>query len=348
MTAVRASAEWPKGKVLCLSYRSEVLQGNPWDDPCERDLFVYLPHGYSTSVEPYLALWDLAAFTNAGPGHIAWRNHGENIPARLDRLIGEGKLPPLVVIMPDCYTSLGGNQYVNSASVGPYADYLVDELVPYVNSEFNVVDHRSGRGAFGKSSGGYGALWLAMNFPDTWGAVASHAGDVGFELAYRPTFADTCSVLAQYEGDPIQFIRAFWNKNRPTGRDFTVLMNLAMAASYDPDTEQPGKIRLPFDVRTCTLDPERWARWLACDPINMVEQHTDALQRLHGLYIDVGLYDQYNLQYGSRVLKDKLQALGVDVQYEEFDGSHSGTDWRLDHSLPYLASRLKKAMRAAI
>jgi len=348
MPAVRTSADWPRGRVLTLQHRSIALKGNPWDDPFERELPVYLPPGYSEDSEPYIALWDLAAFTNAGPGHIAWRNHGENLPARLDRLIGEGSIPPLVVVMPDCYTSLGGNQYVNSVSVGQYADYLVDELVPFINVEINVVGHRSGRGVFGKSSGGYGALWHAMNYPDTWGAAASHAGDVGFELVYRPAFAETCSVLAQYGGDPVQFIRAFWNKNRPGGRDFTALMTLAMAASYDPDPERPERIRLPFDVHTCTLDPERWAKWLAFDPVELVERHASALKGLHGLFIDVGLQDQYHLQYGSRVLQDKLQNLGIDFHYEEFEGSHSGIDWRLDHSLPYLASVLKKATAVAI
>jgi hypothetical protein len=60
---------------------------------------------------------------------------------RLDRLIGQQAMEPVVVAFPDCYTSLGGNQYVNSASVGRYADYLNEELVPLVSRELNVVDH---------------------------------------------------------------------------------------------------------------------------------------------------------------------------------------------------------------
>jgi len=146
-----------------------VLQDNPWDDPADRDLYLYLPYGYQESGVPYLALWDLAAFTNSGPGHLNWRNHGENLPQRLDRLIAAGSLPPVVVVFPDCYTSLGGNQYVNSPGLGQYADYLVEELVPFVGRRVNVIDGREGRGLFGKSSGGYGALYHAMQYPDTWG-----------------------------------------------------------------------------------------------------------------------------------------------------------------------------------
>jgi enterochelin esterase-like enzyme len=348
MSTVRGTRDWPGGTVVRLDHQSEVLRHNPWNDPSNRPLSVYLPAGYSAAEEPYVALWDLAAFTNAGPGHLNWRSHGESLPERLDRLIARGDMPPVVVVIPDCYTSLGGNQYVNSAAVGQYADYLVDELVPFVSSEINVVDHRDGRALFGKSSGGYGSLFHVMKYSDTWGAAACHSGDVDFNLVYRPAFADACMSLAKYKGDALAFIRAFWKKKRPSGSDFGTLMTLAMAASYDPDVENPQNIRLPFDLRTCKLDEKRWANWLAFDPLNLLEQATDNLKKLHGLYIDVGIYDQYHIQFGSRTLTDRLAELGVDFHYEEFDGSHSGIDWRLDLSLPYLASRLKKAVSAAI
>jgi len=195
MRQLNAGTNWPVGRVVYLHHRSSVLKGNPWQDPIERQFPVYLPAGYDERAEPYVCLWDLAAFTNSGPGHVAWRNHGVTLPERLDRLIGQALMPPVVVVMPDCYTSLGGNQYVNSASIGNYADYLVKELVPFVAVELNVINSASGRGVFGKSSGGYGALYHAMHFPQTWGAAASHAGDVGFDLVFRSTFPDTCLTL---------------------------------------------------------------------------------------------------------------------------------------------------------
>lgn len=347
MGPVRPTADWPRGRVLRLPHRSKCLEDNPWGDPAERELAVYLPHGYREDAKPYPALWDLAAFTNAGPGHLNWRNHGENLPQRLDRLIGSGQMPAVVVVLPDCYTSLGGNQYVNSAGVGRYADYLVQELVPFLASEVNVLPGRSGRAVFGKSSGGYGALYHAMHYPETWGAAASHAGDVDFELVFRPEFPTACSVLATCEGDIDAFLRGFWSRNRPSGHDYTTLMILAMAASYDPDSGVPGRIRLPFDLRTCELDPVRWERWLRFDPLTLVDQHAEALASLHALYLDVGLYDQYNIQYGTRRLADRLSALGVAHRYEEFEGSHSSIDWRLDHSLPWLANALISASEEA-
>ena len=344
MPDVRPQTDWPQGRVIKLAHRSQVLAGNPWNDPTERDVAVYLPHGYDATGPAYVALWDLAAYTNAGPGHLNWRNHGENLPARLDRLIGSGAMAPAVVVIPDCYTSLGGNQYVKSSAVGRYADYLVEELVPFVENEVNVVEDRRGRALFGKSSGGYGALYHAMVYADTWGAAASHAADVGFDLLFRSEFPLACEMLGSLNGDSTTFIRSFWTKNRPNGRDFTVMMLLAMAASYDPDPERPEKIRLPFDLRTCAIDPDSWQAWLDFDPLNLLERHADALHTLHGLFVDVGMYDQYRIQYGTRRFTDRLRELGIPHHYEEFEGTHSAIDWRLDHSLPYLVDALKSAL----
>jgi enterochelin esterase-like enzyme len=348
MPRVRPPTDWPRGTVARLVHRSEVLADNPWGDPAEREIAVYLPPGYSEAGPPSVALWDLAAFTNAGPGHLNWRNHGDNLPSRLDRLIGTGAMPPAVAVIPDCYTSLGGNQYVNSPGVGRYADYLVQELVPFVEAHFNLLRSRDGRALFGKSSGGYGALYHAMHYPETWGAAASHAGDVGFDQLFRGEFPTVCGMLAAHGGDPQAFLEAFWRRNRPAGQDYTTLMILAMAASYDPDPAEPGRIRLPFDLRTCELDPERWRRWLAYDPLSMLEHGVGALRSLHALYIDVGRFDQYHIQYGTRRLVDALAQRNVPHHYEEFDGTHSAIDWRLDYSLPYLAAALKNAVDAAI
>lgn len=343
MVRVRDFPDWPRGTIVRLPHRSRALEGNPWDDPVERELPVYLPPGYDEADGPYLALWDFAAYTNSGPGHLNWRNQGENLVQRLDRLIHEGKLPPVVVPMPDCYTSLGGNQYINSAGVGAYGDYLNEELLPLLSERVAVVDGRDGRGVFGKSSGGYGGLRQAMARPDNWGGVAMHAADCGFDWVYRPELPTACAVLADHGNDPIRFLEVFWRNRKLGGRDFSVLMTLAMAATYDPDEDAPDRIRLPMDLETCELDPRRWARWLDHDPLNLVESHVDELSGVHALYIDVGRRDQYNIQFGTRALARKLEKRGIDHHFEEFEGTHSQMDWRLDTSLPFLARALSEA-----
>jgi hypothetical protein len=148
-------------------------------------------------------------------------------------------------------------------------------------------------------------------------------------------------VLAGHDGDVEGFVRAFWRKQRPTGGDFHALMTLCLAASYSPNPERPLGCELPFDLQTCALDQSVWSRWLSFDPACCALEYSDQLAELSGLWIDTGRRDQYFIHYGTRELHACLESAGLAHHYEEFDGSHSGIDWRYDHSLPWLAQRLK-------
>ena len=330
-----------RGRLEHFRHESLVLQGNELGDPSTRDHPVYLPPGYDDrEAVRYPVLWCLAAYTNAGPGQVAWRNHGETVAQRVDRLIAEGRLPPVIVVFPDCYTSLGGNQYVNSLAIGRYEDFIVDELIPAIDQQYRTIARPQARAVFGKSSGGFGALHLAMSRPGAFSAVASHAGDAAFDLVYQRDFPLACDVLARHDGNLEHFVRTFWRDRKPGGAAFHTLMTLCLAASYSPDPSQPLKLALPFDLRHCKRDDAVWAKWLEFDPVQRVERSAAALAGLAGLWVDAGSRDQYFIHYGTRQLHAALSRCGVDHHHEEFDGTHSGIDWRLDHSLPWLADRL--------
>jgi S-formylglutathione hydrolase FrmB len=270
------------------------------------------------------------------------------------------------VVFPDCFTALGGNQYINSSAIGRYADYLTRELVPFVDRELRTLATRDARGCFGKSSGGYGAIVYAMKYPGTWGAVANHSGDAYFDFVYRSDWPNTLDTLARYrtpalragrvnatalraktapgmdDGRVQRFLEHVWAKERPDGREVHALMNLAMAASYDPDPRAPNGFRLPFDLDTGAIIPSRWRRWLAHDPVHMVAKHRAALKTMRGIWIDCGWRDQYHIHYGTRQLSRALQKAGVKHVYEEFDDTHSGIDYRLERSLPFLTKVLAR------
>ena len=117
-------------------------------------------------------------------------------------------------------------------------------------------------------------------------------------------------------------------------------MLLCMAATYDPNPEVPNGFHLPFDLETGELIPARWRRWLAHDPVRMVQRHLKNLRSLKGIFIDCGWHDQYHLHYGARQLSRELSRHGVTHTYEEFADSHSGIDYRMDVSLPFLYRHL--------
>jgi enterochelin esterase-like enzyme len=327
----------PPGAVHHLSIDSTVLQGNLLNDPTRRLIDVYIPAGHDGAGLPLLV--DLVGFTAGGPAHTNWKNFGENLPERLDRLIGSGAMKPAVVAFPDCFTRLGGNQYINSAAMGRWADFLIGEMLPFVETRFGC-GGAGRRGVFGKSSGGYGAIVHALLHADTWSAAACHSGDMGFELVYLPDLYATLRLLGKHGRSIETFMAHIEAAQKVSDAEIHALMLLAMAATYDPDPAQPFGVRLPADLETGVLDAERWARWQAWDPIRLADRHAEPLKTLKALFIDCGSDDQYNLVFGARQLHRKLDAAGVAHRYEEFADTHTAIDYRMDISLPFLAAAL--------
>src|SRR5262249_50682811 len=162
------------------------LRGNPLEDPTRRELHVYTPPSWSKG-ESLPLLVDLPGFGGSGPGHTNWRGIGENVPERLDPLIGSRAHGPAAGALPPRLSPLGGNQYINSAGTGRYEDYLIAEIVPFVETRFSC-GGAGRRGCFGKSSGGYGAIWHALHHGDFWAAASCNSGDMGFDALHLPEF----------------------------------------------------------------------------------------------------------------------------------------------------------------
>ena len=330
----------PRGRVETVTFDSQLLRDNPLGDPHQREVAVYLPAGYGEGARHYPVLYDLAGYTGSGIAHLNWKNFSENHIERLDRLIGSGALDPVIVVFPDFFTALGGNQYINSSALGPYADVLTRELVPFIESIFRVAPGKEHRGLFGKSSGGYGALIHGMRYSQHWGAVACHSGDMYFDFGYWLDFPVLLNTLAKHERSVPQFLAAFDSKHKQSGEDIHALMLIAMAATYDPDPSTELGFHLPVDLYTGERNEQRWQKWLRHDPIHLVEECAEALRSLSLLFIDCGSRDQYHLHYGARILHRKLNEAGVEHIYEEFDDNHSSIDYRLDRSLPLLVQAL--------
>jgi enterochelin esterase-like enzyme len=380
--AVLKRPNWLEGRVVTVEHTSCVLADNPLGDPATRTLTVWLPPHYDRDTarhrpRPLPVLYDLVGYTAAGPAHVAWRGFEENVPERAARLMHEKKMGPCIIVFPDCFTALGGNQYINSSAIGAYADYLTRELVPFVDNEFRTLADRAHRGCFGKSSGGYGALIHGMKHWRHWGAVASHSGDAYFEFVYGSAWPETLTLLGRFapeaaveagdrrhrrgtsaratgasareramaegldDGRIARFLEYAWSRPRLDGQEFHALMNLCMAATYDPDPAAPNGFRVPYHLHSGELLKPRWRQWLAHDPVHLVNRYRKGLQRLAGLYIDCGYRDQYHIHYGARMLSRRLRDAGVSHEYQEFDGTHSGIDHRMDHSLPFLYRALQ-------
>jgi enterochelin esterase family protein len=331
-------------QIVYQTLTSAVLANNPLGDPYVRTLPVYLPPSYNDSPERrYPVVWMLTGFTGRGQSLLNDSILTPNIQQQLDALIAEG-MPEIIMALPDCSTRYGGSQYINSAATGRYEEYLIEELVPFVDDTFRTLKGAQHRAVMGKSSGGYGAMIHGMRHPDVFGAVACHSGDMYFELCYKPDFPKFLNRIARNNHDPKIFFEEFWAKKKRTGADFDGLTILAMSACYSPNPDAQGlPIDFPMDLRTGEIMAEVWARWLEHDPVELAAQYADNLKQLKLLFIDCGTRDEYNLHYGARILAHRLRALGVPFEHEEFDDDHRSIGYRYDVSLPKLAQTIRVA-----
>jgi pimeloyl-ACP methyl ester carboxylesterase len=140
-----------------------------------RDLYVYLPPGYSPSVAYPLIVFlhgaDIDEHDFLDPDELK----------ALDWMISTGQIPPVVIAAPDG-TYDGKNRIISTHSLwvnglgGPFEDHVIAEVVPFLMQNYSIHPDRGGHALLGISAGGYGAMAMALRYRDIFGAVATIAG----------------------------------------------------------------------------------------------------------------------------------------------------------------------------
>jgi enterochelin esterase family protein len=333
-------------RIEIVSVESKCLAGNPLGDPTARELGVILPPSYDASPDRHFPMiLMLPGFTSTGLALVNRGGFTEPLDRRLDRLCRTGAAKEAILVLPDCFTRYGGSQYVDSPALGAYQRYLCDEVVPLVDRRFRTLPQRESRAVLGKSSGGYGAIALALARPDLFSAFGSHAGDSAFELSYQREFGRTAMTLER-RGGIDGFLRHFEAQPTKSGGDIEALSNLCCAAAWSPRPSGPYGFGvgfdLPFHPRTGVLVEEVWARWLTADPVRRFAEsaHLETLARSSAIFLDAGLGDEYNLQLGARLMSERLTQARIAHVHEEFEGGHMNTPHRYDRSIAVLSAAL--------
>jgi S-formylglutathione hydrolase FrmB len=253
-------------------------------------------------------------------GEWDWARHGR-IDRVMDSLAARGA-PEAIVVMPDgddgwyttwnviasltdCPSRVPDDEPAARYCVpwARYDDYVARDLVARVDSAYRTRADRAHRAVGGLSMGGYGAMTLALRYPDVFAAAASHSG------VLAPLLAGPRPYAAPARWAPtVDSLRVLY------GRYWTTLP-LAMGR----DT----------------------AAWWARDPARLaarVRRERPAL--LPALYADVGTGD--GLLGQNRAFRDALAALGVPLAYAEWPGAHTWDYWRahVGESLAWLAARV--------
>jgi len=310
--------------------RSEVLAGNAMGNPSTRVFAALLPEGAERG-ERFPAVWMLDGYLGTGRTQLNQAGAlGVTFADELIRWQREGVLPRTIFLFPDGSTRLGGSQYVDSISCGAFMRHIVEELVPFAERELPAIPSRTARAVAGHSSGGFGALAIAMLRPEVFGSVIASAADSAFDLSQQPTFGRASLTLARYGGiEPfLDRILATTDSHKLAEDDFSLLELLALGSCFSPAPDLPGWCELPFDPESAAIRPEVWAKWQSWDPVNMAATHSKALAQLEHLHLDCGSEDRYFAQFGHRRIARVLASAGIPHLHTEFPGGHDGTRYR--------------------
>ena len=338
------------GSIIFETFESRILKNNPLGDPYERDFPVYIPKSYFKNVNKrFPVVYLISGFSGKGIMNLNINFLSENIHQRLDRLIESKKMKEMIVVMPDCITKYGGSQFINSTGTGRYEDYLMKEIIPYIDSRYRTIPESSSRAICGKSSGGYGAVILAMKHPDVFGIMCSTAGDMYFEYCYQPDFPKFITVIENYgKGSKgiAQFVKNEINSNQPKPKYFFNIINtIGMASCYSPDAggfkTKGYNFDLPFDLNTGELDKKVFDKWLKHDPIRLVDKYSSNLKKLKLIYLDAGIFDEYNLNIGARIFCNKLKKKKINYTHEEFKAGHMNITYRYDRTFGVISDNIK-------
>ncbi len=298
------------------------LENNLVGEPPKRDIFVYLPPSYGEPARRFPVVYYL-------PGYGDRSMIGFNLPDSIDALVESGAVNEMIVVVASGASKLGGSFYVNSPVTGNWEDFIVQDVVGYVDDHYRTLARAESRGITGHSMGGFGALNIAMHHPDVFSAVYSMSPGLFDEngLAESQIFASESLIkgFVKFEEGLVTLPLEEAQK-----RTFSMSQQFALSYGYafapNPD-RQPPYLDYPFSEVDGQLvrDDEVWSTWesgyggIAAE----TQQYKENLLKLKGIVVDYGRYDEYNwIPKGCEYFGEQLAAAGIPVKVESYSGSH--------------------------
>jgi S-formylglutathione hydrolase FrmB len=325
------------------------LRGNILADPETRRVYVYLPPMYNDELHVpglpnsgFSVLYLLHDFGGDYSTFMGVHKIGE----LADRLIAEGEIEPMIIVMPDAYSlKLGGSFYTNSALMGNYEDYIVEEMTTIIDTTFHTYVVKPGdvvlpdpdyRAISGVGMGGYGALRIALDHDTLFHSVSAMNPYTSFESFLRQ---ENIEKIFQENGiaPDDHSLSSYKSISPDPGKPFTQLV-FAMAGSFSPTTLEAGDpdtanffqlrsagskrhgVDLPFDPdRTIPPGSAIWNRWLLFDLKNKLNNDPDGFEDVN-IYLECGDQNEFGLLEGTRAFDQLLSLFGKNHEYAEYSG----------------------------
>jgi enterochelin esterase-like enzyme len=164
-TAVAQSGRIERGII-----GSAALAGSLFSDPTNRPYAVYLPASYDEGQRRYPVFYMLHGWTENLDTHLA------EVRSALDSMIRTRQIGEMVAVFVDGQNALLGSFYRTSTATGDYGTYITHDLVNLIDARYRTLATNASRGITGFSMGGYGAMHLALNYPNVFSVVVAQSG----------------------------------------------------------------------------------------------------------------------------------------------------------------------------
>jgi S-formylglutathione hydrolase FrmB len=310
------AAKLAAAQLEVIEVRSTKLNGNPLGDPATRRVAIFAPDATAPSAPLPLVIY-LPGWGGSSEDAIA-QGVGGWLGRAVDQLASRGLGVRLAVV--DGRSRYGGSQFLNSGATGDYADYVADEVTPTVEKRHPPAGEATfPRIIAGHSSGGYGALMLAMARQKQFAAVVALSPDSDFEVTHKPIVtqpAVRAVTPAELEGAMAPAGTARLPSNG------LALMVMGLCANYAPVEGKPGRFEWLYDERGgwCAA---AWQRWLDLDPLHVVRRRPDAFAPSQRIYLDGAERDEFGANIGARKIHEVLRERKSAVTFHESPGHHN-------------------------
>lgn len=329
------------------------LEGNLLGEDADRKVSIYLPPGYGENVRTrYPVVYLLAGlggdhrnFTSEGTPNRLGRlrspqvHVGLDVQATADALIAANEMPAAILVGVSGLNTYANHWYACSSVIGDYRSWLARDIVRFVDREYRTRRDRRHRAILGHSSGGFGALSLAIQFPEVFGAVAvlSPAGSDFDATAPGGSLPRLIELFFQANpaaiGPPVATpvhgeipdatFAALWGR-APGGGSFVTNVVYSLSAAFSPNPARtPFLVDFPFVYPQKAIAPEVFARWRDADLVSQVEAAAGNLARTP-IYLARGRGPTtLHPEVGDiPLLRDALVAHGIGHTFEELAGDH--------------------------
>jgi S-formylglutathione hydrolase FrmB len=302
---------------------SSSLEGNLLGDPATRSMWLWLPPSYDTSPEKrYPTIYMLHGFTG---DHTAFKYHpmvNVDIGAVAANLIAKGLMEEVIIVMPDASNVYGGSFYSSNKVIGDYRTYIANDLVKYIDGKYRTTPDRNSRSIAGNSMGAYGALSLAMEYPQVFGAVAAMSPPADF--AVSPTALDRFVKANPETLDKPTLVRNTDELRSLLSGNVSVNVFYARGAAFSPNPDNPPYyVDLPLQYPEKTVVVDVWNKWLEQDMVSQIERDGKNLTNTD-IFIDIGtgpvtfMPEGHDIEYLLTALDEK----GLTYAFVESPGDH--------------------------